>query len=264
MACVALAKKAGSSVDILMRLLTISNLYPRPDQPWRGVFNAQLFSAMAGQLRMPNAECRIQNVCLVPEWRIWKWPEIRKWGEQYSAFSKQNPAIPARPDSPAGGGNHQSALYVSTVYLPVFYIPVIGRGLSWWTYWRALKRLKDLVMESDAVLSTWLYPDGVAATLMADSCRRPAWIMVQGSDVFHLEKPSQRQVVLDACRKVKGIVCVCKSLADRLIDAGVDPHKVHVVPNGVDPELFHYRPFPDAVGGLPEDSRNEAMRIMSC
>ncbi|OGV69679.1 MAG: hypothetical protein A2283_17115 [Lentisphaerae bacterium RIFOXYA12_FULL_48_11] len=220
-----------------MKLLTISNLYPRPDQPQRGLFNAQLFEAMAKEIGSQNPESRIQNICFVPEWRLWRWPEIARWCNQCSVFSKQNPELSIR-----------------TVYLPVFYIPFIGRSLSWWLYLQALKNLEEQMLECDVVFSTWLYPDGVAATMMAHACGRRSWIMVQGSDAFHLENASRRRVVLDACTKAEGVVCVCKSLVDRLIDAGVESAKVHVVPNGVNGELFRCRTKEEAVKQLSVSS----------
>jgi glycosyltransferase involved in cell wall biosynthesis len=81
--------------------------------------------------------------------------------------------------------------------------------------------------------------------------------MVQGSDVFHLHAPDRRRVILECCRKVRGIVCVSRQLADTLINAGVEPGKVHVVPNGVDTDLFRYRAQEEAkrklsaIGGQP-------------
>jgi hypothetical protein len=32
-----------------MKILAVTNLYPRPDEPRRGLFNAQLFAALAEQ-----------------------------------------------------------------------------------------------------------------------------------------------------------------------------------------------------------------------
>ena len=82
-----------------MNILTITNLYPRPDQPQRGLFNAQFFAALQAE-----TDVEVRTICLVPEWRIWRWKNIRAWSDD------------------------------STFYLPVFYIPVIGRNISWWTY----------------------------------------------------------------------------------------------------------------------------------
>ncbi len=248
-----------------MKILTISNLYPRPDQPQRGLFNAQLFEAMekgarsqgsvvSGQISGSPGRSQVSsllNICLVPEWRIWKWPEIRGWGKQYAVNSEQNPESGTQnPELKT----QNSKLSINTVYLPVLYLPVLGRSLSWWTYLRSMAGLKDLVAECDVVFSTWLYPDGVAATLLADSCGRRSWIMVQGSDVFHLASGYRRKVILDACRKVEGIICVCKNLADTMINAGVEDSKVHVVPNGVNGGLFRYRSKEEAVQQLSVNS----------
>ena len=41
-------------------LLTISNLYPRPDEDDRGLFNAQFFDAVARQLRVSMSSLRSQ------------------------------------------------------------------------------------------------------------------------------------------------------------------------------------------------------------
>jgi len=268
-----------------MKLLTISNLYPRPDQPWRGMYNAQLFHAFAetgvrkeksvaeksgfalcreakqvpchpelaggspgradaadsatslgmtgsaacGHFHSciigPGACGPLTNICLVPEWRVWRWGTIRRW---------RNPLC----DS------------FETKYLPVFYVPLMGRNLSWRTYLASLADLRSIVRHCDAVYCAWLYPDGAAATLLAAESGKPAWIMALGSDTFHLRNASRRRIILKACRKAAGVVCVCKLLADRLLDAGVEPSKVHVVPNGVDTQLFRYRSREDAFDAL--------------
>ena len=228
-----------------MQLLTISNLYSRPDQPQRGLFNVQLFAAMAEQIKSRRSGAGSQdsvliNICLVPEWRVWRWARIKEWGEQYSVNSEQYPRL----------GSRSTELNIRTIYLPVFYIPIVGRSLNWRIYLQALRKLKIQVLKCDVVFSTWLYPDGVAATMVADSCGRRSWMMVQGSDSFHLEHASRRKVILNACNKAEGVVCVCKSLADRLIAAGIDAAKVHVVPNGVNGELFRYRTREEAAKQL--------------
>jgi glycosyltransferase involved in cell wall biosynthesis len=201
-----------------MKLLTISNLYPWPDQPTRGTFNAQLFRAFAEQL---NSRDALTNICLVPEWRVWRWKRIQEW---------QDPCSPP----------------FSTAYLPVPYVPLIGRNWSRRTYLSSLRALHPLVEDADVVFSTWLYPDGVAATRLALAGNKPSWIMVQGSDTFHLRNSTRRKAVLEACSAMAGLICVCRSLADRLIEAGVNRDKIHIAPNGVDTSLFQYRTREDA------------------
>lgn len=248
-----------------MKIITVTNLYPRPDKPQLGVFNKQLFDALAevlggggeqgagseakdegGNLKperrsweetetsnnrlfdectqYPDTNSRKQfsdqitgflNICLVPEWRIWKWKGILSFESGISSFK--------------------------TIYLPVFYLPLAGRSLAWWFYLTGLRRLRDMFRQADAVFSTWLYPDGVAASLLAAELGLPSWIMVQGSDIFHLAHAARRRKILEACAKAAGIVCVAQHLADKLIGAGVPETKVYVIPNGVDRNTFQYR-----------------------
>ena len=95
-------------------LITVSNLFPRPDQPTRGLYNLYLFREMG----------KTVNICLVPEWRVWKWRAIRKW------------KAPVSPGSELSSCQDNS----TTVYLPVFTLPFIGRSINWWFYCRAIRR----------------------------------------------------------------------------------------------------------------------------
>ena len=248
-------------------LTTVSNLYPRPDQPNRGIFNAQQFLALArvgcrasagtsaGE-RVSGVGCRVSNICLVPEWRVWRWPRIRRWSDP---FTDQ----------------------LNTRYIPAFYVPLVGRNQSWRTYARGLRAYKghsscsgicenaarDEAQTSgfgvftnaatdhrplSAILATWLYPDCVAAARLAEELGVPVWFKVHGSDRFHLEAPGRRNRILAACEQAKGIICVCRSLADALAAAGVPEEKLHVVPNGVDTDLFRYRSKQDAAAVLQQ------------
>ena len=73
-------------------IITLSNLYPRPDQPTRGLYNYYLFREMErivngyrlsviGETdnQQPITNNHYLNICLVPEWRVWRWPAIRRW-----------------------------------------------------------------------------------------------------------------------------------------------------------------------------------------
>jgi glycosyltransferase involved in cell wall biosynthesis len=174
-------------------LVTITNLFPRPDQPNRGLYNLYLFREMEGQLLVngyslfgnPNNNQQLitnnqyLNICLVPEWRVWRWPAIRRWkaegitspkssptqeypspkssparGEERGESSAPSPSAPS-PLAGEGWGEGQNrrssagegwgeggreGVIRATVYLPVFTLPLIGRSLNWWFYCRALRR----------------------------------------------------------------------------------------------------------------------------
>lgn len=221
-------------------LLTVSNLFPRPDRPRRGLFNLHLFRALAEALSVSRtapessagmdssaspltlSSSPLLNICLVPDWRWWRWPVIRSW----DGFIPEGPAQP---------------LPFETRYHPVWYAPVVGRDWNWLAYARSLRSLSNAVRWRKAVLATWLYPDGVAVARIAGELGIPCWIMVQGSDTFHLRHPRRREAILRAAATVEGFFCVNQPLADTLTDAGILARKIHVTPNGVDTGLFRHR-----------------------
>ncbi len=190
-------------------ILTLSNLYPRPDEPERGLFNAQLFRALAA--RVP-----LTNICLVPEWRVWNWRAIRRWKDRI-------------------GGAYE------TRYVPVFYVPVLGRSVSAWTYGWTLRPSVVPRVPVEAIYTAWLYPDGVAGVRLARQAGVASWLMALGSDTFHLRSSARRRAILQACAQAGGVVCVWRGLAERLAAAGVEAGKLHVIPNGVDATRFRFR-----------------------
>ena len=211
-----------------MRILFVTNLYPRPDQPARGMFNAQTVRELS---RDQPVAVRV----LVPEWRFWRWPALRGW-------------------TPPQGEK-------DVAYWPVFYLPGVGRSLGHLAYrWSVRRELAAALRDSEGVLVPWLYPDGCAVASVAAELGRRPWLMALGSDTFHLRSPWRRRVILKASRSAGGIICVCRTVADRLTAAGVDPGNVHVVPNGVNAEQFHFRSAPDALAELHGRSPELAAR----
>jgi glycosyltransferase involved in cell wall biosynthesis len=201
-------------------MITITNLFPRPDRPTRGLFNFELFKAMAASLPVS----RFLNICLVPEWQLWRWPEIRRW------------------KMPASGH-----IARATVYLPVFYLPLVGRSLAGWLCQRALKRFFSAGRGGendgapDVFLGSWLYPDAVAVVRLAAGRGGRAWMRVHGTDRYHLKHPVRRRLILDACRMAEGVICNCRAVAADLVKWGVPAGRLHIVPNGVDGAVFRHR-----------------------
>ena len=213
-----------------MRLLVVTNLYPRPDQPARGLFNLQTVRELS---RHQDVAVRV----IVPEWRLWRWPALRAW------------VSPAKEEN--------------VKYWPVFYLPGAGRSLGHLTYrWSVGRELSAALAQCDGVLVPWLYPDGCAVAPLATALGKGLWMMALGSDTFHLRAKWRRRAILKAAGESDGVLCVCGPVADRLTEAGIDPRKVHVVPNGVDAERFHYRAASDALAELrrrnPEDGARAA------
>ncbi len=147
-----------------------------------------------------------------------------------------------------------------TSYIPVFYLPVVGRGVNWHFYKAGLDDIRGMFAGSRAVLAPWLYPDGVAAGMLAAETGTPAWQMALGSDIFHLAPGRRRGLIIDACGTAAGVICVARRLADRLVACGVAGNRIHVVGNGVDQAMYRYRPDPETMSvpgacGLPDGRR---------
>jgi teichuronic acid biosynthesis glycosyltransferase TuaC len=66
---------------------------------------------------------------------------------------------------------------------------------------------------------------------------RPVVLSVRGSDINWLEKGLLAPFIRAVYRRVSAVVAVSQAIADKLIGLGVDPQKVQVVPNGVDPRF---------------------------
>jgi len=91
----------------------------------------------------------------------------------------------------------------------------------------------------DVVLSFFAYPYGVAAVMVARTLGRPAVVSCRGSDINHLARPVlQRRIIAAALRRCHAVIAVSRALADEIARLGVDPARIHVVPNGIDAGRF--------------------------
>lgn len=201
-----------------MRVLVITNLYPRPDIPGLGIFNHQMLDALSRQVG-------VRVICLVPEWRLWRWARIRQW---------KNPRTTS----------------LNVTYLPVPFLPLLGRSLSAFFYQQTLEK-QVTVAADEVVYAAWLYPDAVAVAQWARSRGRPVWIRVMGTDLFHLRVPARRRQIQRADGSIRGYICNARSQIAVLQAAGVGIGRLHYVPNGVSAQKFHYRDRASVVQELP-------------
>jgi glycosyltransferase involved in cell wall biosynthesis len=108
------------------------------------------------------------------------------------------------------------------------------------------------------LLGAWAYPDGAATVMLARALGLPSVVKVHGSDVNVVAKlPSVRRQLAALLPRATRAVAVSRPLADELAALGVARERIAVVPNGVDPSLFHPRDRGRARAelGLPADAR---------
>jgi len=190
--------------------------------PRCGVFNACFAGAVSG-CKIQDAEQYAVDVLVpVPEWKFWKHRRIRRWtppDEVFSLFSSE----------------------VSIHYVPVFYIPVIGRTVSWLFYKSAFWRRRDLFDRCDVVLGSWLYPDCAAAAAVAEACGKLFYARLHGTDRFHLDAYLRGAVCRRSLNTAKCIFVNARFMSEELKRRGIAEDKICVVRNGVNRNLFYPR-----------------------
>jgi glycosyltransferase involved in cell wall biosynthesis len=196
-----------------MKILALTNLYPRPGHEGFAPFNRQQFRALgrAHDLRV---------IAPVP------------WTE---AVLDLRAGIPA----PRGYVN-ADGLWVDH---PRFFFPPRVLRRSYGSFYLASVRpAVDRLLKGfrpDVLLSSWAHPDGWAAVRIGRQAGVPVVIKVVGTDLVLAEDPARRRRIAEGLSQAAGVIAVSHELAERSVQLGADPARVHVVPEGLDAGLFH-------------------------
>jgi teichuronic acid biosynthesis glycosyltransferase TuaC len=199
-----------------MRLLFLTNVFPNPFEPTKGVFNLGLARALAR-----GHEVRVLSpVSWLDEWRA------------------------KRKGKPTPSPSRCATLDGLEVHYPRYYYPPkILRPWYGWFLWRSVHGTVRRLLEArapDAVLGYWAHPDGEVAVRVARSVGVPAVVMVGGSDVLLLtQQPGRRRCILDVLQAADAVVPVSQDIKEKLVGFGIAPAKIHVVSSGVDVERFY-------------------------
>ena len=192
-----------------MKLLTVTNLYPGEDLPHHGLF----------------VEERLRHLAA------------------YESVDAE--VIALRPG--AGGGVRKETRHgIDVHYVAVPTLPVVTNWIDPLLWANTVKPLvKEIVdRSSDRVVldGHFLYPDGVAVTLVAKQLGLPVVLTARGSDVnVKCRNAVMRRWVKWAARNSAAIITVSQALKKKLIEIGVQESKVTSLRNGVDLEKFSPR-----------------------
>jgi glycosyltransferase involved in cell wall biosynthesis len=202
-----------------IRLVTFSTLYPNAIQPNHGVF-------VENRLRHLIASGEVVSRVVAP---VPYFPSRSPRFGQYAQFAQ----VPAWEER-----------HGLTVHHPRYpLIPKIGMNLSPWLMALAvLPAVKAAIKAqggADILDAHYLFPDGVAATMIGKMLDIPVVMTARGTDVSLIPNyPVPRRLIQKACRNAAGIITVSAALKDGLIGMNVDPDHVTVLRNGVDLKLF--------------------------
>jgi glycosyltransferase involved in cell wall biosynthesis len=203
-----------------LNILSITTLYPNVEDPTFGVF-------VENRLRKLKERAGVQLKVVAPvPW----FPFSGRTFGRYGRFAR----VPLRERRHGIEISHPR--YVQ--------IPKIGTHLSpFLLYLSLLRHLRaegPAAGDIDVIDAHVYYPDGVAATLLARSLRKPLTVTARGTDLNLYPKryPLVGHMIARAAREVDASITVCAALKEALVGLGAAPKSVHVMRNGVDLELF--------------------------
>ncbi|MCP5373309.1 MAG: glycosyltransferase family 4 protein [Hyphomicrobiales bacterium] len=230
-----------------MRVLTFTTLFPNAVRPQHGIFVENRLRHLVadaggggGGGGGGGVEARV--VAPVP------------W------FPSRNPRFGAYADFarvPAAEQRHGLAVLHPRYPL----IPKVGMTLAPWLLYRAclpvLRRVRDGGFPFDVIDAHYVYPDGVAAVMLARRLGVPVVVTARGTDINLLpDYAGPRRMIRWALARADGLVAVSAALARRMTDLGADPARLAVLRNGVDLDRFR----PPAGDRAPDPA---APRILS-
>lgn len=196
-----------------MRVLAITNLYPRPGAETIASFNRAQFKALA-------VEHQVRVVAPIA------WPQmLREW-------------MASRP-SPRHYRNRDGLHVDHPCYL---FPPRVMRHRYGAYFLASIRRTVERAVHQfrpDVLLGCWAHPDGWATVQLAAHLGLPSVVKVHGTDVLITVKDSRRrQRIIEGLRNANAVIAVSDNLAAQVVELGIPRQRVHVVSNGIDDALF--------------------------
>lgn len=193
-----------------MKALVITNLFPSPQEPTRGVFNLNRFGAL-------SKYCELRVVSPLPWWSRWRSPRTLV-SMPTANYDRISCCYPAYWSVPRLYAMHSDGIY------------------------RSLKPLLRRIRREfpfDVIISAWAYPDAVAGAKFANDFNCPHVIKVMGSDINEIAlHPALHGKILSACQTSSKIIAVSNALGDKIERMGIPKERIVRQHNAVDGERF--------------------------
>jgi teichuronic acid biosynthesis glycosyltransferase TuaC len=196
-----------------MKILVVTSVFPNPAQPTLGVFVRERMFKVA-------RHCELKVVAPVP----W-FPFINLVKKGY------------RPNVPYF--EMQEGI---EVYHPRFFnIPRFFKFLDGFFFFLStVATIRKIRKEFDFDLldAHFAYPDGTGAILLGKFFKKPVIITIRGTIRKLARFPLIRRQIRYALNNAAKIFAVCNDLKNAVVELGISPEKVVVMPNGVDIDKF--------------------------
>jgi glycosyltransferase involved in cell wall biosynthesis len=198
----------------MLRVLTLSTLYPDAGRPSFGIFVERQTLALAAR---EGVEVEVVAPIGLPLWPLTRHPHYRP--------RAQLPALERR--------------YKLAVHRPRFRIwpGLSGAGAARSLAAAALPLARAL--RPDVIDAEFFWPDGAAAMHLAEALGVPFSVKARGSDVhFWAGRPAARAQMIEAAGRAGGLLAVSAGLKADMAAMGMPGEKIRVHYTGVDLERF--------------------------
>jgi glycosyltransferase involved in cell wall biosynthesis len=198
----------------MVRVLTLSTLYPDSGRPSFGIFVERQTLALAER---SGVEVEVVAPVGLPIWPLTSHPHYRP-RTSLPAKERRNGLAVHRPRFRIwpGLGGAGAARSLAAAVLP------LARAL-----------------QCDAIDAEFFWPDGVAAMHLAEALGLPFSIKARGSDIhFWGRRPAVAAQMAAAARKAGGLLAVSAALKADMAAMGIPEDRIRVHYTGVDMERF--------------------------
>lgn len=208
-------------LPLMLRVLTLSTLFPDAVRPGFGGFVARQTRALAMQ---DDVEVTVVAPLGLPPWPLTLHPRYRALAglphvEMMAGLAVHRPRFPVFPGLSAA---------INPALMARATLPLIRR----------LHRDRRF----DVIDAEFFYPDGPAAIRIGRALGLPVSIKARGSDInLWGRRPACRRQIAAAAEAADGLLAVSAAQADALADLGVARDKIRVHYTGVD--LDRFRPL---------------------
>jgi len=203
----------------MLRVLTLSTLYPNAAQPGFGGFVERQTLRLAAR---GDVDLRVVAPLGLPPFPL----------DRLAAYAARR-ALP-----------REEAWKGTATLRPRFpLLPMIGwrfnAALIEHATRAAIGRLSDEGFVPDVIDAEFFFPDGVSAARLGRSLGIPVSIKARGSDIHYWgAKPRLRGAIVEAARSADGLLSVSEALRQDMIALGMPADKIRVHYTGVDFDRF--------------------------
>lgn len=205
----------------MLRVLTLSTLFPDAARPNFGIFVERQSCALAAR---SDVAMRIVAPRGIPSWPLSRLARCRPLiglpaRERWKGIEVDRPVFRTLPGT--GGRFHAAALERSLV-------PVLA----------AIRR----EFAFDVIAAEYFFPDGPAAVALGRRFGVPVAITARGSDIHHwAHAPATARQILAAGRAADGLVAVSEAMRADMIALGMPGDRIEAVMTGIDLDRFRPR-----------------------